>query len=371
MSWRQIVTIVLTMALATLPSSSALAQDPCAGNRVANASFEDGSHSDGNGLPASSVVGNGWSAWSVWGGSSGSRQAEFDVENNQLLGRYSAYREHSGHFSQKFSTAWGTHNAGVYQRIAVPKGSTVTFSAWVQIYTGEETQTSNGEQVSDLNHPGNYRAYVGIDPFGDEPGRVGSPPSPRTVWCDPVIDRDTRRFDSQNRPYDAWVQIKVTTKAQADHATVFVRGEPEFGVHNNVSYWDDACLSYVPPKAEPTATPAATSAPAPTPPPSPTAAPSPTAVPPTATPQPTEPPTATPAAAPTEPPTLAPTALPTSMAVPTELRAAPTPTCVAPTSETNSSTDNPLLLFAFVAVWLSAAGYLGWSLWHGRGRVSG
>jgi len=29
------------------------------------------------------------------------------------------------------------------------------------------------------------------------------------------------------------------------------------------------------------------------------------------------------------------------------------------------------LLFAFVAVWLSAAGYLGWSLWHGRGRVSG
>jgi hypothetical protein len=357
MSWRKIVIIMLTIVLIVLVPITASAQEPCPGNRVVNSSFEDGAHSDGNGLPASSMIANGWAAWSVWGYSATSRQAEFDMEDIRRLDHYSTYRAHSGNTSQKFSTAWGTHNAGLYQRIAVPKGSTVTFSAWVQIFTGEKAGNWNGEPISDLNQPGNYRVYVGIDPFGDEPGMVGSPPSTRVVWSAPIIDRDTRRYDSKNQPYDAWVQLEVTTKAEADYVTVFIRGEPEFPVRHNVSYWDDACLTFVPPKPVPTATPLYTNTPKLTQTAKATPLPTETALP-TATPQPTV----------TQRPTQLPTVLPTSTPAPTNTTLptnTPTQTRV-PASTSAGSTDNPFLLLIFAALWLSAAGYLGWSLYQKR-----
>lgn len=362
MSWRRIATIVLTFALIALAPLSASAQDLCPNNRVANGSFEEGSHAGGNGAPAASVIANGWNPWSVWGDNSTSRQAEFDIEDITRVG-WSLYHVHSGHFAQKFSTSWGTHNAGLYQRVAVPKGSTVTFSAWVQIYTGENVIKSNDLMISDLDRAGNYRAYVGIDPFGEEPGNIGTPPSQRTVWSESAIDRDTRRYDSSKNPYDAWVQLQITVKAEADHVTVFVRGQPEFGVRQNVSYWDDACLTYVAPKIVASNTPR-----------------------PTNTPKPTTPPTATPLPPPTEtsttvPPTLTPpattvpaTQAPTTAVVPTMTLVPPTsvPTkAVAPTKAVVpaggvSSTNNPFLLLLFAAVWLSAAGYLGWLLWQKR-----
>ncbi len=360
MSWRRPAIITCLIVLIALAPLTASAQDPCAGNRIANASFEEGVHNDGNGLPASSVVANGWNGWSVWGYSSTSRQAEFDVENITLLGVYSTYRVHSGNFSQKFSTAWGTHNAGVYQRVAVPKGSTVTFSTWVQIYTGENTNLiSNGQRVSDLDRPGNYRAYVGIDPFGEEPGMVGQPPSQRTVWSTAVVDRDTRQVNAQGYLIDTWVQLKVTVKAEADHVTVFTRGEPEFGVHSNVSYWDDACLTYVAPKPVPTAAPEHTNTPKPT-------------TPPTATPLPpaSATPTETPTVQATATRTLSPSAIATATLPPTKAASptiAATPTRAAPAVSTvGGATDNPFLLFLFAAVWLSAAGYLGWGLYQKR-----
>lgn len=358
MSWRRTVIFTCLVVLTALAPLTASAQDPCAGNRIVNASFEEGAHSDGNGLPASSVVANGWSAWSVWGYSASSRQAEFDVENITLLGIYSTYRVHSGNLSQKLSTTWGTHNAGVYQRVAVPKGSSVTFSAWVQIYTGENTSTSNGEYVSDLDRSGNYRVCVGIDPFGEEPGMVGQPPSQRTVWSPVVVDRDTRHVDAQGYVIDAWVQLKVTVKAEADHVTVFARGEPEFGVRNNVSYWDDACLTYVAPKPVPTATPEHANTPKPTT--LPTATPLPPA---SAT------PTGTSTLQPTATRTLGPSATVTATLPPTKVTSptiAATPTRAAAATTGSDATDNPFLLFLFAAVWLSAAGYLGWTLYQKR-----
>ena len=365
MSWRHVLTLILILIVLTGSPGVAVAQDPCPGNTLANPSMEDGSRGTaGLGTRPSSIVADGWNPWSVWGYSPHSQEAEFDVEDITRLGRYSTYRVHAGQRSQKFSTTYGIHNAGLYQRVAVPKGSKVTFSIWVQIYTGEQHDTSdaNDELISDLNRPGNYRVYVGIDPNGDELPGFGAAPSERTVWSEPVIDRDTRRFDDAGLPYDGWVQIEVTAKAESDHVTVYTRGQPEFPVRFNVSYWDDACLTFVAPTPAPTATPEFTSTPEPTPSPTSTLtlAPSPT---PTNTIVPTDTALPTATSVPTRAPTLVPTetSLPTATSVPTS-----TPTRRAPPSSPQGSSDNRFLLLVFAAVWLSAAGYLGWSFWQKR-----
>jgi len=338
---------------------------------VANPGFEDGSHSAGDlGAPAGYIIGNGWNLWSTWGESPHSQQAQFDVEDITRLGRYSTYRVHSGKHSQKFSTGWGTHNAGVYQRIAVPKGSEVTFSIWVQIYTGEEMLTSEGEYISDLKSPGNYRVSVGIDPYGDEPPAFGAPPSDRTVWSTPVMDRDTRREDEHGWVHDAWVRIEVEAKAEADHITIYTKGQPEFPVLHNVSYWDDACLALVAPTPAPTVKPPATSTPTATQPPTETPTPKPSATPtqvplatdtppPADTPLPAE--TVLPAETAVAPATKEPEATATSLPSP-----APTQTKVPVGSTGDVSSDNPFLLLIFGAVWLTAAGYTGWSMWQKR-----
>jgi len=360
MSWRHIVNIALTFAVIVSAPVTVAADEPCPDNCVANASFEEGSHSAGDvGALPSSIVANGWTPWSLWGYSQNSRQAEFDLENITRLGRYSTYRVHSGNHSQKFSTVWATHQAGVYQRIAIPRGSEVTFSICVQIYTGEEVLTSHEEFISDLEKPGNYRVYVGIDPNGDEPPGFGSPPSERTVWSEPVIDRDTRQSDSPGMTYDAWVRIEVTTKAQSDHVTIFTKGQPEFPVRHNVSYWDDACLTFVPPMPVPTATPQFTRTPVATQ--TPTYTPTPEA---TLTPAQTLSPTDTPL--PTQTPPLRPTETlpPTQTSAP----ATSTPSSTPPPTKAagQESSENPLLLFIFAAVWLSAVAHVGWSLWKKR-----
>jgi len=371
MSWRHIIVLALLLSSSATGAGSVLGQDACPGNLVANASIEEGSRSTAAlGTRAASVVADAWIPWSVWGYSVHSHEAEFEVEDILRLGRYSTYRVHTGQFSQKFSTTYGVHHAGMYQRIAVAQGSKVTFSMWVQIYTGQEQIRSNNEYISDLGAPGNYRVYVGIDPYGDEPVGFGAPLPERTVWSDPVLDRETRRYDDAGLPYDAWVQIEVTAQAESDHITVYTRGEPEFPVRVNVSYWDDACLTAVAPTPAPTATSQFTPSPEPSPTSTFTQTPLPSATPTiappaTAAPAPTE--TKIPTQTPTPPPTatatlaLAPTATATSQ---------PTPRPAAPASD---STDNPLLLLLFAALWVAAAGYLGWSLWQKRqaNRIGG
>nr|MBC7243894.1 hypothetical protein [Chloroflexota bacterium] len=357
----QIIYITLALIVLALSPVTVLSQEPCPGNRLTNAGFEEGSWNTGAmGTRPSSIVATGWSPWSVWGDVPYSQEAEFDLEDITRLG-FSTYRVHSGHFSQKFSSSYAVHTAGMYQRVAVPKGSTVTFSIWVQIYTGQESSTSDGKLVSDLNHPGNYRVYAGIDPYGREPAGFGAPPPEETVWSDPVIDRETRRVNEQGLPYDAWVQLKVTAKAAADHITVYTKGQPEFAVAYNVSYWDDACLSVTPPKA--TATPTKPF----TPTPSPTQSPTPT-VPATATPTETPLPTATPPPTETMTPTPAPTLFPTDTPLPTST---PTKTRIPASESTGgSASSNPFLLLSFAVIWLTAVGYIGWSLWQKRQATS-
>ncbi len=369
---RTVVEALLALVVILAPGLRVSAQDPCQGNQVANAAMEEGARGTGGlGTQAGSIVANAWTPWSVWGDSAYKQEAQFDIEDRTKVGRYTMYRVHSGIYSQKVGTNGAVHTGGIFQRIAVPKGSTVKFSIWVQIYTGQQSIVSdaNQELISDLNSPGNYRAWIGVDPYGDTPAGFGAQPSERTVWSGPVLDRETRQFTSNGLPFDAWVQLEVQVTAAADHVTVYTKGEPEFPTAINVSYWDDACLTYKAPVAAPTKAPAVTATAAPTatrvptvaPTTVPTTAPSVTS---TATEVPTAAVTLEPTAVSSATPTLRPSATATSR--PTSAPAATMTATKPAASKPRADGDDSGLLAFFGAVWLAGAGYLGWTLWKRR-----
>lgn len=220
----------------------------CPGNILPNAAFEDGFSSRGVGEVE---VANGWTPFWQDGpfASDGyNLRPEYKPEDAR---RYGTRRVHGGNFSQKFFTTFGTHKAGLWAHVGVPKDSVATFSVWVQAWssTASDPGTSAG---------GQYRTYVGIDPTGGTDWN-----SPNIVWSEP------------NLVLDEWVQITVETKAQADAITCFVKGEAEWRVKHNDSYWDDACLTIIRPTPRPTNTPKATNTPTITP--TPTNTPLPTA----------------------------------------------------------------------------------------------
>jgi uncharacterized protein YraI len=207
-----------------------LFQDPCPGNLLANPSFEEGSRKTENlGTSLSSAVANGWFPWFIRGDQRFNREPEFKVED--ATRDPLRWRVHTGYFSQKFFTTWATHTAGVYQTVAVRPGSTVQFSAWVQVYTGEADGWDGEKFLSDPKAPGNYRASIGIDPFGNTPPGVGAPPPDTVVWSEPIMT------------YDVWTQLSIQAIAQAGYVTVYTRGQPEFSVKHNDSFWDTACVT--------------------------------------------------------------------------------------------------------------------------------
>lgn len=165
-------------------------------------------------------------------------------------------RVHGGSQSQKFGTQWATHNAGVYQRVSVPRDSQVTFKVWALAWS------SQGSDPTTVSGPGNYRVYVGIDPTG---GQNWAAPSVR--WSEPRME------------YNNWMELSISARAEADAVTVFLRGHCEYPVMNNESTWDDACLTVVPPTPRPTNTPLPTSPPTVTPLPTATATPTPSPTP--------------------------------------------------------------------------------------------
>jgi hypothetical protein len=329
--------IALVIALTLAPAALA----DCPGNRLANPGFEEGKYQSS----LSSWMSTGWTPWSLNESAQWNREPEYKLMDRSTMAAGGAaaegnYRVFAGNISQAFFTDSGTHTSGFYQTVAVPAGSKATFSIWVQIDTGQKSQSSDGHSLSDLETPGNYRAYAGIDPFGNTPAGYGTLHPGTVVWSASVMDRETRTTDSNGRPIDAWVQLKVSTIAQGDRITVYTKGQPEFPTKKNISFWDEACLIVeAPPTPTPrpaTATPEATNTPVPSPTPEATATPEPTETPlPTDTPEPTPtapatqtplpsatsmPPTAT-AVAPTDAPTQAPTAEPVVVVV----TATPTP----------------------------------------------
>ncbi|MBS1251292.1 MAG: hypothetical protein MAG451_00324 [Anaerolineales bacterium] len=206
-----------------------LLQDSCPGNTLTNPDFEFGARKTENlGTSLSSSVAHGWFPWFIRGDQRVNREPEFKLED--ATRDPLRWRVHNGYFSQKFFTTWATHDAGIYQRVPVRTGSVVNFSIWFQTYTGEADGWDGEKHHSDPDAPGNYRTFIGIDPYGNTPAGVGAPPPDTVIWTEPMM------------VYDTWTQVNVQAVAQADHVTVYTRGQPEFAVKHNDSFWDTACL---------------------------------------------------------------------------------------------------------------------------------
>jgi hypothetical protein len=260
------------------------------GNRLQNGNFEGGFSQRGAGEV---VVANGWEPW--WHNGSEQEQADGFLKRPE----YKPDSSRAGGTQQKWFNNYATHNAGVYQRVAVPRGSKLTLTVRTFVWTNDSDDYNRSAK------PGNYDVMVGIDPTGGTNGLSGA-----VVWSPP------------RREYDHWLDLRVEATAQADAVTVFLRGRSEYRVKNNNSYWDDAVLTAIQPTA--------TRRP-------PTATPKPTATPePTATAEPTATPTEEPTPSSTPPPSATPK--PTASPLPTE-----TPTPVPSLTPTATSTPPPTL----------------------------
>jgi hypothetical protein len=268
----------------------------CPGNLAQNGGFEENWYAGSTvGTSLSSFISNRWLPWAVLGDPT-QEEAGYNYEPEYKILQRSVlldgwYRVYAGERAQAFFSMYSTHTAGFYQRVAVPRGGEVTFSIWVQIYTGQEDLMIDGRYpVSDLvqpmteptrsvKGPGDYRVYVGIDPYGNVPAAFGDPMPSGVIWSDPVLDIQTRASDGAGKPIDEWVQLSVTTRAQADYVTIYTKGHPDFRTKHNDSYWDEACLQSAAlsaPTVAPTVIPQASVTPRPTAAIPPTAAPLPT-----------------------------------------------------------------------------------------------
>jgi len=117
------------------------------------------------------------------------------------------------------------------------------------------------EPTRSVKGPGDYRVYVGIDPYGHAPAAFGQGYPSTVIWSDPVLDVQTRGKDATGKPIDEWTRLSVTVRrAQADNVTVYTRGQPEYRTKHNDSYWDEACIQVL---SAPTAAPSSTPVPQP------------------------------------------------------------------------------------------------------------
>ena len=107
----------------------------CPGNLLVNANFDGPSRkTESEGTSLSSAVSNGWFPWLIRGDARNNREPEYKVEQVAIGGDPS--RTRSGGRSMKWFTTWGTHTAGIFQRVAVRPGSTLDFLVYALAYSG-------------------------------------------------------------------------------------------------------------------------------------------------------------------------------------------------------------------------------------------
>jgi LysM repeat protein len=134
-------------------------------------------------------------------------------------------RIHSGTNSQKYFTLWSVHEAGVMQTVAVPPGSVLRFSAWMQAWSSNQDGRQEFPDSYLSSGQTSMHMKVGIDPCGGD-----DPWSPNIIWS------------PEHDAYDKFGYYEVRATAQCDHVTVYTHSMPEKALKHNDMYVDDAEL---------------------------------------------------------------------------------------------------------------------------------
>lgn len=175
----------------------------------------------------------GWSPWNI-GPKDGDPSFVNVTPEYRLADNPARIRTPSG--AQEYFTFFATHVAGVYQQVAVQPGSKLRFSAYLNVWS------TNNDDPSRSDNPGEVKLQVGIDPNGGTDGGAAG-----IVWS------------NETEFYDKYEQLSVEATSAASTVTVFVRSAPKQPVKNNHVYVDDAELVVT--SAAPTGTSAPTNAP--------------------------------------------------------------------------------------------------------------
>jgi hypothetical protein len=142
-----------------------------------------------------------------------------------------AYRVRSGDAALKYFTfARVQESAGVYQRVTVPDGQWLRFSAWVQLWTSDCLDPFLSDQTPPTSflEPGNLEARVCVDTDGG------------------ALDWDAGTVCShwvREPAWDKYVQLGVNAQAQADEVLVAINTRNQWRVRFNDVYVDDAELT--------------------------------------------------------------------------------------------------------------------------------
>jgi LysM repeat protein len=202
-------------------------------------------------------VATGWQPWNLEGGSSSALNARPEYKAAP------SNRVRSGSSAQEYNSFYATHDAGVYQRVAVTPGTSLQFSVYAYIWSSATFDNPNASE-----DPNGVQIRVGIDPNGGT-----DPSSSAIMWSSPV------------EYYDQYRMLSVTATASSTAVTVFVRSQPQDFVGTTNVYLDDAYLGPTGSAPVETQAPVPTTAPQPTSAPVVTTAPQPTTAPlPTSTP---------------------------------------------------------------------------------------
>jgi hypothetical protein len=183
-------------------------------NLLVNPGFE--SFAAFNGNPPGEVA-QGWTAWSITGGSAPSYQLQPAYRQTAP----NSARIRGGINAQQISSDFATHIGGLYQSLSdITPGSSVRFSVYAYVWSSSFADPDVSEQDGDVT------LQVGIDPTGGT-----DPQSANIVWSEPV------------KQYDEYNEYIVTTQAQSSTVTVFIRSAVDFPVQASTVYLDDANLA--------------------------------------------------------------------------------------------------------------------------------
>ena len=212
--FRRLTLILLAAVFSLLPLSPVFAQG---GNMLSNPGFEGFYQSyryPSGELVLEFRIADGWNPW---------YRVHTDADASWAY-RRPEYRpgtySYNGSASQQFFASYGTHEAGLWQRLetAVP-GQAYRFSIAAYIWSSMEHDFNTSTE------PGEATVRVGIDPTG------GIHP-----YADTVVWSPFQTF------YDEWQMLSVDAVAQSNAITVFFWSNQQYGViHNDVAV-DEAVL---------------------------------------------------------------------------------------------------------------------------------